>query len=290
MQALKDLARQLLTEKTVGLFVGYEQGPRSARPAFITNPNDVDRLIFDSRCVHNLAAYLSPRRSHLTSLGKKAVVVKGCDARAVAGLIREGQLKREDIVIVAVRCGGVGSDPLNSSVLDEKSVSAKCDQCDVREPKLFDHIIGDLPKAPPASSYRKDRIAALDAMSTQERWAFWSEEMQRCIRCHACREVCPMCFCERCVADKTQPQWIESSPHPRANFAWQMTRVMHLAGRCIDCGECERACPSAIPLGLLTQKVAQVVLTRYGYRASDDPSIPTPIGAFRHDDQQEFIL
>ena len=99
-----------------------------------------------------------------------------------------------------------------------------------------------------------------------------------------------MCFCERCVADKTQPQWIESSPHPRGNLAWHVTRALHQAGRCVDCGECQRACPADIPLGLLNRKLARVVAERFDYRPTDDPSVAAPIGAFRKDDAQEFIL
>ena len=99
-----------------------------------------------------------------------------------------------------------------------------------------------------------------------------------------------MCTCERCVASKTQPAWIESSPHARGNLAWQFTRVLHQAGRCVDCGECERACPVGIPLGLLVRKVAQVTEARFHYRVSDDPSVATPIGAYQADDPQEFIL
>ena len=91
-------------------------------------------------------------------------------------------------------------------------------------------------------------------MAPAQRWSFWEEELSRCVRCHACREVCPLCFCERCVADKTQPQWIESSPHGRGNLAWHLTRAMHLAGRCVGCGECTRACPAGIPLGLLNRR------------------------------------
>lgn len=99
-----------------------------------------------------------------------------------------------------------------------------------------------------------------------------------------------MCFCERCVADKTQPQWVESSPHPRGAFAWAVTRALHQAGRCVDCGECERACPVDIPLGLLNRKLARVAAENYGHAATDDPSVPSPVGAFRKDDPQEFIL
>jgi formate dehydrogenase (coenzyme F420) beta subunit len=289
MQPLQDLARKLLTDKAVQVVIGYEEGPRGVRPVFLTNPDQADRLVFNTRCVQNLATYLSPRRAHLTVLGKRAVVVKGCDARAVAGLLRETQISRDNVVLIGVRCGGVVRDPAGDGTLSEKTVSDRCGGCEAREPKLADHWIGDLPPPPPASG-RDALIARIDAMSAQERWDFWMSELGRCIRCHACREVCPMCFCDRCVADKSQPQWIESSSHPRANLAWQMVRVLHQAGRCADCGECERACPADIPLGLLARKVAQTIEQRFNYHVTDDPAVAAPIGTYRLDDQQEFIL
>ncbi len=290
MQELQDLARKLLTDKTVDIVIGYEQGPRGIRPAFITNPVDTSRLVFDHGCVQNLATYLSPRRVHLAPYKKRAIVVKACDARAVAGMVREHQIERESFVLLGIRCGGVVRNPAVDKSLNEQTVADRCGECEVREPKFADHVLGAMPAAPPRTTRRADLIRKLDAMSASERFAFWQKELERCVRCHACREVCPMCSCERCVADKTQPQWIESSPHPRANLAWQFVRTLHQAGRCVDCGECERACPAGIPLGVIASKVAQIVEKRFGYRSTDDPSAPTPIGDYRLDDQQEFIL
>ncbi len=216
-------------------------------------------------------------------------MVKGCDARAIAGLIRESQLKREDVVVIGVRCGGVVREPTMKAELLPETVSPRCGHCASREPKLFDHVLGALPPAPPEPA-GDDPVSRLEQLSVPERWAFWKEELSRCVRCHACREVCPMCFCSTCVADKSRPQWIETSATPRANLSWQMTRVMHMAGRCVGCGECTRACPSDIPLGLILAHVARHVERRFGYQASDDPSVPAPIGAFKTDDSQEFIL
>lgn len=290
MIELSELAAKLLAEGAVKAVIGYEEGPAGVRPAFVTDPAKAGSLIFDSRCVQNLAVYLNPRRSHVAGLGKLAIVVKGCDARAVAGLIREHQVKREDIVIIGVRCGGVVRRADAAAELTPDTVADRCRDCQVREPRLFDHLVLPLPPAPPKSTRREERMAELANMTAEERWAFWSGEMERCIRCNACREVCPMCFCVQCIAEKNQPQWIPTSPTLKGNVMWQMTRVLHQAGRCVDCQECERACPADIPLGLLNTSVAQNVEKRFAYRASDDPNAEAPMGNYRTDDEEEFIL
>jgi formate dehydrogenase (coenzyme F420) beta subunit len=258
-------------------------------PAFVTEVADCDRLVFDHRCVHNLAAYLSPRRTHVAALGRLGVVIKTCDAKAVAGLIRENQIKREDVVLIGVRCGGVVGNPADSDPLNSGNVAQRCIGCEKREPALFDHLVGEPKPVPEGEAQREARISEIEAKNPEERLKLWTELLAGCTRCHACRQVCPMCFCERCIADKTQPSWIETSPHSRGNLAWHVTRALHLAGRCVDCGECERACPAHIPLGLLNRKAAGIVAARYEYVVTDDPAKPTPIGAYRLDDEQEFI-
>lgn len=289
MQELRELAKTLLLEKRVSAVLGYESGRHGVRPVFVTDADGCERLIFDHRCVQNLAAYLSPRRAHLKSLGRLAAVIKPCDARAVAGLIRENQLRREDVVLIGMRCGGVVSDPSRPGSFDPDSVAPRCVGCKQREPSLVDYLVGPPRPDPSGGQGRQSRILEIEAMSCGDRLAFWTSTLTRCTRCNACRQVCPMCFCERCVAEKTEPAWIESSPHSRGNFAWHLTRALHLAGRCTDCGECERACPAGIPLGLLNSKVAGIVSKRFGYAVTDDPALPTPIGTYRLDDAQEFI-
>jgi ferredoxin len=289
MSELNDLARKLLSECTVKVVIGYEEGSRGVRPAFITDPEQACKLVFDTRCVQNLAAYLNPRRKQITQLGKPAIVVKGCDARAVAGLIREQQITREGVVIIAMRCGGVLQRSETASELTSDTVSVRCAGCNDRDPKLFDHKLGELPPEPPVNPHRDEQIATLEKMTSAERWNFWTGELSRCIRCHACREACPMCFCVQCTADKTQPRWIDPSSTPPANRAWQTMRVLHQAGRCVDCLECERACPEHIPLGLLARHVANTMQRRFDYVASEDPSVAAPFGVFRPSDDEEFI-
>ena len=289
MRELRELAGKLLLDGSVKVVIGYEEGPRGVRPIFVTDPAQAEKLVFDTRCVHNLAAYLNPRRQHVAKLGKPAVVVKGCDARAVAGLIRECQIKREEVVIIAVRCGGVVRDPAQSLELTLDTVSDRCSGCEVREPKLFDYLLGTLPPPPPQSTRMQEKLEELARMTPAQRWEFCSEHLARCTRCYACRQVCPLCFCVQCTADKSRPQWIEPSPTLPANRAWQVMRALHQAGRCAGCLECERACPANIPLGLLAKSVAQAVERRFGYKTCDDPTVPAPMGVFSTKDEQEFI-
>ena len=107
----------------------------------------------------------------------------------------------------------------------------------------------------------------------EERLAYWTAEFDRCLKCYACRQVCPMCYCERCLADKNRPQAIDTSPHRKGNFAWHLSRAIHLAGRCVGCDECTRACPAAIDLRLLNLALARAAETKFGYRAGMDPAV-----------------
>lgn len=289
MRELRELAARLLADKTVAVVIGWEDGPRGLRPAFITKAAEADRLVFDGRAVHNLATYLNPRRPQVRRLGKPAVVVKACDAIAAAALVREAQLRREDFVLIGVRCPGVVARPDSTATLTPETLAARCADCTRHEPSFCDYLVGDATEPVTGGKGVEARVAEIEALPLADRWAFWTSEFERCVRCYACRQACPVCFCERCAADKSVPQWIESSPHGRGNLAWHVTRALHQAGRCTGCNECERACPAGIPLSLLNRKLQQAVLARYGAAASDDPAVAAPVGAFKLDDPQEFI-
>ena len=297
---LRQKAKELLEKGDVKVVIGYGWNKRKTRvtPVFITKPEDVEKLVFNPLCVNNLSLYLTRKFADIKALGKPAIVAKGCDIKTITVLISESQLKREDVIILGMVCNGVVyKQELWKSGTDFKSVPTnimptKCHNCDVRNPHIVDFVVGEKSdfKAPdePAGMVF-DKIKDLDKKTSKERWDFWIEHFNRCIKCYACRQICPLCYCERCIAEKNMPQWIETSAHPRGNLAWNLKRALDLAGRCTFCGECERACPVNIPLNLVNQKLALVVKNAFGHKAGYDEKVHPPMIVFNMEDQEDFI-
>ena len=140
-----------------------------------------------------------------------------------------------------------------------------------------------------AADPRDAEVAALEALAPAERWDYWQRQFGRCLRCYACRAVCPPCYCASCVADKNRPQWIAVSIDVPGNTAWNVTRAMHLAGRCVGCDEGARACPADIRLDLSNRKVATVIGRRFGYRPDEDVTARPPLTTFLPSDPDEFL-
>ncbi|MBI3946096.1 MAG: hydrogenase iron-sulfur subunit [Armatimonadetes bacterium] len=278
-RALRAKARELLESGAVNVVVGYQAGslPGLMRAVFVTDPARVDQLEWNADCRQNLSVYLT--RDAVKKLGKIGLVVKACDVKSVVGLIQENQVAREDVVLIGMACRGVQVDG---------APAARCAACDGKGLELADHVIGEGAPEPMADP-RLEEIARLDAMSPEERWNFWQAQFAQCLRCYACRAACPMCACDRCLAEKTQPAWIPGTIDGRGNLTWHAARALHLAGRCVDCGACIAACPANIRLDLLNLKMAMVVRDRFGYVPGLDPEATPALASFHETDAQEFI-
>ncbi|MEW6027451.1 MAG: 4Fe-4S dicluster domain-containing protein [Planctomycetota bacterium] len=279
---LKTRVKELLETKTIGVFIGYEKGdspelngalakrdhehPKGrselARPVMITSPDEADKLIYDDTCCVMLSKYLL--KPEVKALGRRGVIASYSSLRAITALIQEHQLTRNDVYIIA------------TSTSDKTT-------------NLYDELI-EMPVKGYTSDDLNKKIAELMKLSPAERRAFWDKEFNKCIKCYACRQICPMCYCNRCIADKNQPQWIPTSPNPAGNFMWNLTRAYHLAGRCVDCGECERACPVGIPLMLLNKMVYNNIKANFGYEAGFDDKVPPPLATYSPEDKENFII
>lgn len=290
--AIRAEAAKVLTDGTVAAVIGYTAGKRTgtAVPVIITDATKAGELLFSPACVNNLALYLTKAKKEVRPKGKIAIVAKGCDMRALAGLMGESQLKREELYIIGVVCAGVkGSGASAAEPLTAGTIARKCRECSVHTPEGANCTAGKLPSLTELSPVEAEELAKLEAMTTKERWAFWKDHFSRCIRCLACRSICPFCYCEQCMCDRNRPQAVETTPRPAGNMAWHIVRAMHLAGRCAGCAECERACPMDIPLNLLNRKMAKELKELYAFEAGLEPKEKGPLAEYKEDDDQSFI-
>ncbi|WP_054651511.1 4Fe-4S dicluster domain-containing protein [Salidesulfovibrio brasiliensis] len=308
LDTLKEQIRKALPD--LDLVIGWERGfdPFHATPFHIKEEADIDRLIFDATCVHNLASFLTGLA------GKKVgVVVKGCDSRTVVQLIQEKLIDRESVVIFGLPCTGVLDKAKLKAAVDLTRVSAldvdgdtvritsgdetvekdlkdlqatKCDSCKYPNPLEFDHLAGKPVEPHGDEAVQYDRIKAFEDTPVEERFDFWVGEMDRCIRCYACRNACPLCVCrDHCIGDSRDPHWLSQETDIRNKWMFQLIHAMHLAGRCTECGECERACPMDIPVLMFKKKLSSIVKDLFNYESGVDPTAVPPLFTFQVDEE-----
>ena len=262
-------AKELLTSGEVGCVIGYEVGPRGrTRPIFVYSAEETERLVWNPDVSNNLASYLPVK---LKPKGKEpprkvAVVVKPCDSRAVNVLLAENQFTRDQVHVIGVTCEGVRDRG--------GSLQSRCQTCSERVPVVYDTLVGE----PPAKGHA-GAVAGSDWLETlppRERMEFWLSQFDRCIRCYACRQACPMCNCPVCLYERDDSTFVGMGIRLNEKRTFHLGRAYHLAGRCVGCNECERACPMEIPIGLLNQKLAEEIETVFNFRAGLTVT-PSPI-------------
>lgn len=291
IEELRSKAKELLKNNEVELIIGYQRTPDgvSAKPCFIDKEEDVALLIWDAYCVYNLSNYLKEYAGR-----RVGIIVKACDAKSIVVLLQENQLKRKDLFIIGVECRGAVDEKRSSfsaTQIQEIGFAQKCKGCLPSSIQLCDYLIKEKEeKRKPLEDYDEyEPIRKMEAKALCERLKFWQGEFKKCIRCYACRQICPMCYCPKCVADQTQPSWLSKSNNLEGNFSWNVTRAMHLASRCIDCGECERACPVGIPLRDINKKIEKDVRELFKYEAGISLEQKPLFACFDKSDPEDWI-
>lgn len=288
------------------MVIGWERGfdPLHHTPLFMRRPEDVERLEIGPLSTHNLAVYLPGLKNK-----KVGVVAKGCDSRAVNQLATEGLIRRENVVVFGFPCDGVadltkvrgqlrdigrvrgvesGPDGLHVAMDQERRdlalrdiLADKCLRCRFPNALAHDHFAGE-PREAHALTDDYTDVGEFEVLPLEDRFAHWQREMQRCIRCYACRNACPMCVCrDHCVAQSRDPHWVTQEDDVREKWMFQIIHAMHLAGRCVECGECQRACPVDIPLLALKRKLNKEIRELFDYEAGVDPRAMPPLLSFQ---------
>jgi len=311
---LRREAKSLFEQNKVEQVIGFEAGTLkfTATPVILKSKDECDRLVVNDFITNNLAKML------LKLKGKAAIVAKGCDSRSIVTLLQDHKINRSNILILGVPCEGIididkvtaiagkerdeiddiireGDKVIVTSVKDKKEIPLKdvvyecCLTCETATPKECDILLGEAAAPPVDKTSGEKKIAELDKKTVAERWQYWKGQMQKCTRCYACRNVCPVCYCERCFVEESEPQWIESAPEWQDNLIFQVIRNLHVAGRCTDCGNCERACPVGIPLRSLTRKMYDIVDEQFQFKAGNDKNELPLMASYEAQEAEELI-
>jgi len=272
-QQYRTRAKELLTGGAVKMVIGYGKGstPERRRPLFISSPDEADRLVLDTACIANLSGYLLTE-GLLSDEKRVAVFLRPEGIRTINILAAESQLNADQVVIF-------GFDTTESDVRALKGSHAD----------EFSAVIAGIKENAPRN-VNDALLENIEKMSPNERFAYWQEEFAKCIKCYACRQACPMCYCRRCIVDCNQPQWVNTSSHTLGNFEWNIVRAFHLSGRCVECGNCDRACPVNIPLRLINRRMAKEVLEAFDHFSGMNQNQEPVLASFKKDDTETFIL
>ena len=320
MQELIKRVKELLSDGTVARVLGWRAGDMAynPEPAFFETVESLDKFVYDGFCGANLSKYMI-EASKLE--GKTLVCLKPCDTYSFNQLVTEHRVDRDKAYIIGVGCKGKldiekikkmgvkGITAISGAEADgdaaelkiatiygDKTVSyadamlERCHVCKGKEHKIYDELIGE--SRDTADAERFSEVERIEAMSPVEKFEFFRNELSKCIRCNACRNVCPACSCRKCVFDSNK---FDSAQKANVDSfeekMFHIIRAFHVAGRCTDCGECSRVCPQGIPLHLFNRKFIKDINELYGeYQAGAEQGQRAPLTSFTFDDAEPSIV
>jgi len=105
----------------------------------------------------------------------------------------------------------------------------------------------------------------------KERLQKMMEDASRCIKCYACIENCPICYCEECSTKKSYLVPPGELPPP---FMFHLIRFAHVSDSCVNCGQCEENCPMEIANSLYMHALQVDMEKMFGHTPGVDMELP----------------
>ncbi|MBT4365306.1 MAG: 4Fe-4S ferredoxin [Desulfobacterales bacterium] len=307
---IRGISEKLLTEEKVDMVIGFKKGtiPMMNEPFVARNASEVKDFVWDSNCGINLANYLTDRKETI------GIIAKGCDSRSIVNHIIENKITREQLIIIGVPCKGMidhheissmfdteitevtenGSDIIvkgtdfEETLKKDSFLQKNCKVCVHRNPVIHDELVADMVDEQKDVD-RFEEVNKIEVMSQEEKWNYFNDLLSPCIRCYACRNACPLCFCPTCFVDESKPQWVGKGPDPVDTRTFHFLRAYHMVGRCTDCGSCVRACPMGIDVRAFTKKSEKDCFELYGWEAGLSIDKRPALETFKQNDPEDFI-
>ncbi|MGE5614354.1 MAG: hypothetical protein ACM3XR_08105 [Bacillota bacterium] len=277
-----NIGKTLLDEGTVDAVLAYADSEAGigAVPRFFRKAEDLASMRWNEACTPNLAKYLPGAK------GKIAVAAKPCDARAIVMYMVEKQVDRNNIYIIGIECAGLkGKDGMPA---------AGCSECTVRTPPVYDVLVKnpDVSGNPEQNNGQipREKSVQYEEQSIEQKFERFRNELQKCIMCYTCRQACYGCYCKVCFAERDLPGWMPADMDMGMKMEFHLGRAMHLAGRCVECGACERVCPSGVRIRYLIKEITALCRELYGYSAGMDPDETPALANFSEKDREVGFL
>ena len=316
MQEIISRLTELFAEGKIDRVLGWKKGDLSynPEPAYFESAEALKDFVYDGFCGANLSKYFIQGSAFE---GVTAILLKPCDSYSFNQLIKEHRVDREKAYIIGVGCKGKlnvetikamgikGITDIKGAEIDgdcteltvetlygdkkgayKDAMLERCHVCKGKEHMIYDELL--LESADTLDGDRFAGVEAIEAMSPEEKFEFFRKELSKCIRCNACRNVCPACSCRKCVFDSNKfDSEQKANVDPFNESMFHIIRAFHVAGRCTDCGECSRVCPQGIPLHLFNRKFIKDINEYYGdFTAGEDTETRGPLTNFTLDDME----
>lgn len=277
-EELQELLPKVFENEEFEHLIAFSRGEFSGllEPTFI-NKEDTEKIkdvIFTKKAYPMLSKYVLKDRE-----AKQAIFAKPCDTRALAYYLSENIIDREQLIIIGINgCPGLEDN-------------AACDECDIKNAVIADYTVGKKIEDKEDNEDKEDKKDyPLANMTAEERKEYFSREFSRCTQCYACRDACPVCYCDHCFVESNQPVWVENDSSTANDMVFHLMRTMHMPGRCVNCGACEMACPEGIGMRSMASYLYHQAEKYFDYKPGLSPEQDILFSTYDKEDPEPGFL